>query len=224
MFLGDSVSWSLATYLPEQDQLEISVRGIQGCGIARLPEIRYVGLPHPNYPGCESWDTRWRWGVQAQDPDLAVILLDRWELMDRKLGGHYRHVGEHDFDAYLDAELDRAIDIAGSRGAHVVLLTAPYNRRAERPDGGLWPEDEPERVDAWNRLLRAAADRHAATMIDLNQRACPGGEFTWRAGGVRIRSDGLHFTPEGVRRWIAPWLLPQLARLAVRGPAGPDGT
>lgn len=34
---------------------------------------------------------------------------------------------------------------------------------------------------------------------------------------MRVRSDGLHFTPEGVQEWIAPWLLPQLYRIAVRG-------
>jgi hypothetical protein len=43
---------------------------------------------------------------------------------------------------------------------------------------------------------------------------CPGGQFTWTVSGVRIRSDGLHFTPAGVQRIIAPWLLPRLADLA----------
>ena len=88
-----------------------------------------------------------------------MILLDRWELMDRKLDGRYQHVGEPEFDAYLAVELGLAIEIAGARGAHVVLLTAPYTRRAERPDGGLWPEDDPARVDAWNRLLRTRPRR-----------------------------------------------------------------
>ncbi|MEU4483065.1 acyltransferase family protein [Micromonospora sp. NPDC023966] len=216
-FLGDSVSWSLGTYLPEQEKLTVSVRAVQGCGIARLPELRYIGDPHPNYPGCEHWDDRWRRGVRADDPDVAVILLDRWELMDRKLDGRWQHVGQPEFDRYLAGELDQAIGIASSQGAHVTLLTAPYTRRAERPDGGLWPEDDPARVDAWNRLLHATAERHHATVLDLNRRACPEGRFSWEAGGVRVRSDGLHFTPEGVQRWIAPWLLPQLYRLAVRG-------
>ncbi|WP_279306370.1 SGNH hydrolase domain-containing protein, partial [Micromonospora globispora] len=216
-FLGDSVAWSLGSYLPEQQKLAVSVRAVQGCGIARLPELRYIGEPHPNYPGCEHWDARWQRGVRADDPDVAVILLDRWELMDRKLDGRWQHVGDPAFDRYLTEELDRAIEIAASRGAHVTLLTAPYTRRAERPDGGLWPEDDAERVDAWNRLLRAAADRHRATVLDLNRRVCPDGRFTWDAGGVRVRSDGLHFTPEGVQQWIAPWLLPQLYRLALQG-------
>ncbi|WP_415624337.1 acyltransferase family protein [Phytohabitans flavus] len=217
-FFGDSVSWSLAAYLPPQKAIKIGVRGVAGCGIARLPRIRYIGEPHPNYPGCEHWDRRWRQGLQADDPDLAVILLDRWELMDRELHGRYQHVGEPDFDAYLAGELKQAIQIVSARLAHVVILTAPYTRRAERPDGRLWPEDQPERVDAWNRLLRTAAEQHHATVIDLNRRVCPDGKFTWRAGGVQIRSDGLHFTPEGVRQWIAPWLLPQLTRTAVQGP------
>ncbi|MFB9236512.1 acyltransferase family protein [Plantactinospora siamensis] len=218
-FLGDSVSWSLGTYLPAQPGLSISVKSIQGCGIARLPEIRYIGEPHPNYPGCDKWDGRWRSGVQAADPDLAVILLDRWELMDRKIDGEYRHIGEPEFDAYLNKELDLAVSIARSRGARVALLTAPYTRRAERPDGGLWPEDDPARVDAWNGLLRAAAARGGGSVdvVDLNGRACPDGRFTWSVDNVRLRSDGLHFTPDGVQRWIAPWLIPQLANLAVNG-------
>ena len=30
-----------------------------------------------------------------------MILLDRWELMDRRLNGRYQHVGDADSDAYL---------------------------------------------------------------------------------------------------------------------------
>jgi peptidoglycan/LPS O-acetylase OafA/YrhL len=217
-FFGDSVSWTLGTYLPPQHELAITVRSVQGCGIARLPDIRYIGTPHTNYPGCDTWDRRWRRGVRADDPDVSVILLDRWELMDRFLDGRYQHVGQPAFDTYLDKELDLALSIVSAQGAHVVVLTAPYTRRAERPDGGLWPEDDPARVDAWNALLRAAAARHHATVIDLNKKACPDGTFTWSAGGVRLRSDGLHFTPEGVRQYLAPWLLPQLAAAAVDPP------
>jgi hypothetical protein len=158
--------------------------------------------------------------VETDDPGVSVILLDRWELMDRRLNGRYQHVGEPEYDAYLSRELDLAISIVAARNAHVVLLTAPYTRRTERPDGGLWPEDRPARVDAWNDLLHAAAARHGATVLDLNRQVCPEGKFTWRIDGIRVRSDGLHFTPEAVRRFIAPWLLPQLARLAVSGPAG----
>jgi peptidoglycan/LPS O-acetylase OafA/YrhL len=227
-FFGDSVSWTLGTYLPAYPNVSVSVPAVQGCGIARLPDILELGTPHTNYPECPDWDALWQAGVTSADPDLAVVLLDRWELMDRRLGADYHHVGEPIYDAYLTVELERALSIVSSRGAYVVLLTAPYTHRAERPDGGLYDEDQPERVDAWNRLLRSVAAQHPNTMtvIDLNARVCPGQKFTWDINGLQIRSDGLHFTPEGVQQWIAPWLMPQLLRYAVLGagagaPTGP---
>jgi hypothetical protein len=216
-FFGDSVSWTLGTYLPPLVGLDVTVRSTPGCGIARLPDLRQLGDGGTNYPGCTEWDAKWRAGVQADDPDVSVILLDRWELMDRNLNGRYQHVGEPEYDGYLTGELNQAISIAGSGGAPVVLLTAPYTHRAERPNGGLYDEDLPERVDAWNRLLYAAAARNPQNVLvmDLNARVCPDHRFTWSIGGLQIRSDGLHFTPEGVQQWIAPWLMPQLAAVAV---------
>jgi hypothetical protein len=215
-FLGDSVSWTIGTYLPEHPGMWTSVRAIQGCGIATLPDIRQLGTPHTNYPGCTAWQKRWQRAIDKDNPDVAAIELNRWELMDRRYQGRYQHVGDPAYDDYLAGQLETAIRIAGSRGAAVALLTATYTHRAERPDGSLYDEDRPERVDAWNRLLRRVADRHPArlTVLDLKSVACPDGRFTWRVDGVRIRSDGLHFTPAGVQRVIAPWLLPRLARLA----------
>jgi hypothetical protein len=213
-FFGDSVSWVIGDYLPGHPGLWTSDRAIQGCGVATLPDILELGAPHTNYPGCTAWAQRWQKGVRADNPDVAVIELNRWELMDRKYHGRYQHVGDPDYDQYLLSQLDRAVGIAGSRGAAVVLLTAAYTHRAERPDGGLYPEDQPARVDAWNALLRTEAARRHLTVLDLNKVVCPDAEFTWRVNGLRIRSDGLHYTPSGVQRLIAPWLLPRLAEIA----------
>jgi hypothetical protein len=41
------------------------------------------------------------------------------------------------------------------------------------------------------------------------------GGMPW-AGGVQVRSDGLHLTPSGVQQWIAPWLLPRLRDAVTR--------
>jgi peptidoglycan/LPS O-acetylase OafA/YrhL len=215
-FLGDSVSWVIGTYLPAHPGMWTSDRAIQGCGIATLPQILQLGTPHTNYPGCTRWPQRWQKAIAKDDPDVAVIELNRWELMDRKLDGAYRHVGQPEYDAYLMGQLDRAVGIAGSHGAAVVLLTAAYTHRAEKPDGSLYPEDQPARVDAWNRLLRAEAAKRPGrvTVLDLNPVVCPRGRFTWRIGGIRVRSDGLHYTPAAVQKIIAPWLLPKLAAIA----------
>ncbi|HEX5199153.1 MAG TPA: acyltransferase family protein [Actinoplanes sp.] len=223
-FFGDSVSWVIGSYLPEHPGMWTSVRAIQGCGIATLPDILQLGTPHTNYPGCTSWQRRWQRGVDQDNPDVAVIELNRWELMDRRYQGRYQHVGDPAYDAYLQTQLETAIRIAGSRGAAVVLLTAAYTHRAERPDGGLYPEDEPDRVDAWNALLHEVAARHPAlvTVLDLNPLVCPDGKFTWRMDGMKVRSDGLHYTPAAVKKIIAPWLLPRLAAIATGDAPPPD--
>ncbi|WP_433294793.1 acyltransferase family protein [Actinoplanes sp. CA-030573] len=230
-FFGDSVSWTIGTYLPAHPGMWTSTRAIEGCGIATLPDILQLGAPHTNYPGCTAWPARWQRGVDRDNPDVAVIELNRWELMDRRYEGRYQHVGDPGYDRYLMSQLDTAIGIAGSRGAAVVLLTAAYTHRAERPDGGLYPEDEAARVDAWNGLLRAeAAADPRVTVLDLNRLVCPDGRFTWQIDGLRIRSDGLHYTPAGVQRIIAPWLLPRLAAIATgdyadaERPGGPART
>jgi peptidoglycan/LPS O-acetylase OafA/YrhL len=221
-FFGDSVSWVIGDYLPGHPGMWTSDRAIQGCGIATLPDILELGTPHTNYPGCTSWQKRWQKGVNADNPDVAVIELNRWELMDREYHGRYQHVGDADYDRYLTGQLDKAVTIAGSRGAAVVLLTAAYTHRAEKPDGSLYPEDQPARVDAWNDLLRAEAARYPGkiTVLDLNRLVCPAGKFTWSIHGLRIRSDGLHYTPSGVQKIIAPWLLPKLATVATTTPSG----
>jgi lysophospholipase L1-like esterase len=97
----------------------------------------------------------------------------------------------------------------------VVLCTYPYTRRGERPDGGLYPEDDPARIRRWNTLLHEAAARHpgVAQVADTGAVLDPGGGYTPTVNGVVVRSDGLHLTPAG-SDLLARWLLPRLAGAA----------
>lgn len=83
-------------------------------------------------------------------------------------------------------------------------------RRGEQPDGSLYPEDHPERVTTWNDLRSQAVRRRpGARLIDFGSKLCGDGRFTWDVGGITVRSDGVHLTPNGVR-WLTPWLTAQL--------------
>jgi peptidoglycan/LPS O-acetylase OafA/YrhL len=218
---GDSVAWTLGAYMPDHPGLAMNNIAIQGCGITLQNAILELGTPHSLYPYCPGWPAKYQGAINIDDPDVGVLLLNRWELMDAKINGagSYTHVGQPDFDRYLTGQLDQAVQIITSHGAHLVLLTAAYTHRSERPDGGLYAEDQPARVDALNALLRAEATRHPATvtLLDLNKLVCPDGRYTESIGGLQVRSDGLHFTPQGVRQLIAPWLLPQLTAIANTG-------
>ena len=215
---GDSVAWTLVTYLPGHPDLDVRDRTLMGCGVSRTAPFRYFGRLYPRLmPACRDWPQIWRAAVARDNPDVAFILVGRWETMDRVLNGRWTHVGDPEFDAHLRSELDLAIRVAGARGAHVLLATEPYNRRWEQLDGSLFPEDEPERVTGWNHLLRSVARSHPhVRVIDFGEQVSPEGRFSWTAGGYQVRSDGLHLTPSGVVGWIAPWLLPQLVEAVPR--------
>ncbi|HEY0360106.1 MAG TPA: acyltransferase family protein [Mycobacteriales bacterium] len=209
---GDSVAWTFVRYLPAHPGLEVRDRTVLGCGVVRGGPYRYFGAVHDQNHRCDDWAGSWARAVAADDPDVAVLFVGRWETMDRVHAGRWTRLGEPAYDAYLSAELDRAVATLSSRGARVVVCTYPYTRRGERPDGGLYPEDDPARVRRWNELLREVVGRHpgVAELADAGAVLDPGGRYTPTVDGVLVRSDGLHLTPAG-SALLARWLLPRVA-------------
>jgi hypothetical protein len=209
---GDSVSLTLALYLPPTPGIRFTDYSVLGCGIVTGGPYRHTGTQYPDNPVCDTWPQRWLRQLRADRPDEVLLLVGRWETMDRYYQGRWQHLGDPAFDDHLAALLGQAITLLGSTGARVVVATEPYNRGGEQPDGSLYPEDDPSRVSEWNLLVREVVDAHPGTLVlDLNRKLCPNGTFTWDVDGVQVRSDGVHLTQEGVQ-WLAPWLVQQLGQ------------
>jgi hypothetical protein len=203
---GDSVAWTIMRYLPPTPGFAFSNYTTIGCGIARGGPYRHVGDTLNQKPECDTWPSRWAQRINHDRPDVVLLVIGRWEVVDRMHEGRWSHIGEPVFDSYLRSELNRALDILSSTGARVVVTTEPYNRRGEKPDGSLYPEDRPQRIDDWNDLLRrVATKRPNVKVLDLNRKLGPNGGYTNRIDGIRMRSDGLHPTPDAVE-WLTPWL------------------
>ncbi len=203
---GDSMAWTMMRYLPPTPGFKFIDYTTIGCGIARGGPYRSTGDTLRQKPECETWPARWAQRINHVRPDVVLLIIGRWETVDRVNEGHWTHVGDPGFDGYIGGELRRALDILGSTGARVVVTTAPYNRRGEQADGSLYPEDDPDRVDAWNTLVRrVVGQRRKAKLLDLNEKLCPDGVYTNRVDGIKMRMDGLHPTPEAVK-WLTPWL------------------
>ncbi len=203
---GDSIAWSLMHYLPATPGYDFIDHTVIGCSIVRAGPYRYSGKTLEQKPECDGWPGTWAQQVAQDQPDVAVLIVGRWETVDRVNEGRWTHVGDPTFDAYLAAELRRALDVLGSTGTRVVVATLPYSRYGEKPGGSLYPEDQPNRVNRWNALLRRVIGRRAgATVLDLSKKLCPGGAYTAKVDGITVRSDGVHLTPEGVA-WLTPWL------------------
>lgn len=209
---GDSIAWTLMHYLPATPGYNFVDHTIIGCSIVRAGPYKYSGQTLDQKPECDGWPARWAQQVAADQPDVTLLMIGRWETVDRVNEGRWTHIGDPSFDAYLASELRRALDVLGSTGARVAVTTAPYSRYGEKPDGTAFPEDDPHRVDQWNALLhRLVGTNPRITVLDLNRKLCPDGVFTPKVDGIKVRSDGVHLTEEG-SAWLAPWLEQSLRR------------
>jgi hypothetical protein len=217
LMLGDSVAWTLSFGLmARQTDHHVYVAGevALGCGIGRLaPDalIMFRGTGrHPRF--CADPSAAWLHALDELQPDVVTLLVGHQDVADRKLAGRWRHLGDPVFDAHVRIELDRVLTMITGRGVDVVLLTSPYFRGEERPDGERWSEDEPARVDRFNQILRGAVARYPGrvTVLDLNRLVSPGGRYVRTVDGVVVRAaDGIHFDAVGAD-WLAGSLLPQL--------------
>lgn len=203
---GDSIGWTMMHYLPPTPGFKFLDHTVIGCSLVRGTPYRYIGQTLEQRPECDGWPGRWATQISQDRPDVALLVIGRWETVDRVNEGKWTHIGDPTFDAYLEFELNRALDIVGSTGVRVMVATVPYSRGGEKPDGRLYPEDQPDRVNQWNTMLRnAIGQRPNVGIVDLNKKLCPDGVYTAKVDGIKVRSDGVHLTPEGVK-WLLPWL------------------
>ncbi len=203
---GDSIGWTLMHFLPPTPGFQFIDHTVIGCSLVRGGPYRYLDQTLDQKSECESWPSRWRSEIAVDQPDAILLIVGRWETVDRVNEGRWTHIGDPAFDAYLTSELRQAVDILSSTGAPLTVANLPYSRRGEQPDGSLYPEDQPDRVKQWNTLLgKTIGQRAGVRVLDLNKKLCPAGVYTAKVDGIQVRSDGVHLTDEGVQ-WLTPWL------------------
>ncbi len=247
MVFGDSVAWRMAFAMlasQPQDSYDVSIDNgaIIGCGLLRSTQYRLYGVDHPEVPACNSsapaadqWPAQWQGDLQQFHPNVVVVLAGRWELSDRMIDGRWLHIGQPAFDSAVKQSLEQAVQVGTSTGALMELMTSPCFAPNEQPNGQVWPEDTPARLNAYNAIVREVAAEHPATvqLDDFESQLCPGGAYQESLDGVQIRDgDGMHIVPTAAAgQWLDVRVLPQVirvGRLAMAGqsllPGSPEGT
>ena len=216
--VGDSVGFSLGYYYPKGSVAGMTLGGDPdiGCGLARAP-IVIGGSAQPVDPKCATWPTRWREKTGRFRPDVGLLVLGGWEVLDRQVDGRTLRVGTADYERYLNGELQLAYDTLAASSHRVAILNVPcYHQPETGLDASLAETRNDPARGAWmngvlGRFVAARADR--AVLLDLKTYLCPDGRYADRLHGVKLRSDGVHFTPEGAKL-VWRWLAPQLKQLA----------
>ena len=86
-----------------------------------------------------------------------MVYVGRGETFDQEVDGQWQNLGEPSFDRYVAGRFRQAVQVLGSHGATVVLLTTPYYDAGLLASGTPWPENVPVRVQIDNETIRAVA-------------------------------------------------------------------
>jgi hypothetical protein len=225
MIVGDSVAGTLGLGFDAAGPsagVTVWNRGRLGCGLFYDGSVIEGGELTPVDPQCD-WRAHWPGDLDQFKPDVVLMLVGAWDILDRDVDGHLVKFGSVEYDSSFLHQLDDATNLLASTGAKVVVLTTPFFSRPELvgQTGREWPEYDPWRVDRINSLFRDFLANHPGRyrLVDLNQFVSPQGRFTDELNGQLIRDDGVHFTRAGALM-VVQWLAPQLAQIAAGG--GPE--
>jgi lysophospholipase L1-like esterase len=136
------------------------------------------------------------------------------DAFDRRIDGRVIRFDTPDGAALAHEELQGAVNILSSRGAHVVLLSTPYYVLG-------WPQKvqvdrstlNPLWINRYNGFEHdiAEAQPRRVTLLNLNHYLDPEGHWTDTVDGIKVRTfDKCHLSPAGAA-FVAKWLTPQLA-------------
>jgi hypothetical protein len=105
----------------------------------------------------------------------------------------------------------RAIDLLGSQGARVVLLTSAHVNHRSNEGFRVMPDSDPKRIDRFNEIVRQAVSMRpgVASVFEFGAWVAtqPGGEF-----GPNIREDGVHYLKQFAPA-IGEWVGTRIAQL-----------
>jgi len=221
LMLGDSVAITLSVGLAlgsvRTYGVQVIDEGVFGCDYDTSPAISAGVLTIP-YNDCLKWRTLYTGDIARTRADVVGLLTGRWSITDRMVAGRDVHVGQPAWDDHMVAEYTDIVRTLAETGVKVVLFTLPFFAPPEEAaNGSIFPENQPDRVVAFNRdLVRVAATaRGQVTLVDLAALLSPHNRFQTVVDGVTVRwPDGIHVTPAG-GQWLQPRVLPTVAQLGL---------
>jgi peptidoglycan/LPS O-acetylase OafA/YrhL len=180
---------------------------VLGCGVSRFTAIQANQLLIPT-ASCRDWPNRWATKLQATMPDVVILMSSVWEVADSRIPGSkkFEPIGTPAVDAFVKSEFLAAVDVLASKGALVVLPTAPIQGSwaADGKTEGAKRQALPERTVRLNQLLAEVAAERPDTvrLVDF------AGWLGDRSQDRNLRQDGIHIKGAEFEQVSAEWFGP----------------
>ncbi len=226
LVLGDSTALTLALQrsIDLGPTWNVQTFARLGCSIAGGNPVD-VGSSTAIVQGdeCSVWRSEWADAHAQVEPDIAIIMVGAWEVLDHRVDGvDIKFPDPAWFDLVRGAIRD-AIAIAGADDTAVALLALPCMQQSTDAAIPAQARNDETRVAAFNSILRdeAASDPNVH-VIELQDRLCPDGVYLDEVDGAPVRYDGVHVSTEGAD-YVWPWLVDELSSLVRPLSADADG-
>ena len=212
LLVGGTDAFGLSFGVPptsERHGVLMNSDAVSDCGLVNGQTVIIGGEEVPQFRGwrpgigwvrCSTQYDRWRADLKVMAPKVVVLSEGSSEVRTWVVNGQQRSILNADVAAKVRAGLMESVHVLSSRGAKVVLTTAPYYGVGVPLGRYGNPQNKPDRVNAYNRILREVARQTGASVYNLNQPVCPQRRFQIRAHGFTMRGiDGIVVTPRGGR-------------------------
>ena len=209
LILGDSTAVALWGRMDPAwaDTWHLHVTARLGCGI--FDEVTLDSdsdRSNANPVECADWRDEWNASVDAVDPDITLVMVGAWEVLDQRIDGVDYRFPSAQWETLVRGQFTDAIDIAALTDAPVVVMSIPCMEPSG--DDDTTARTDPARVAAVNGIIAdIAATRPSVSVADLGSVLCPDGVPVGELDGERVRYDGVHVSAVGsdlVWRWLVP--------------------
>ena len=199
LVVGDSLAFTLGVpWMGNEERygIQLTDGALLGCAFTTRGELDVDGTWESQSVGCPTAAEQWAAEARETNAQAVVVELGYRDTLDWKIDGKVVHIGQAAFDANVEQQIERFVQIMGAGGRKIVFLTIPYTDPPHLPDGSPAPQASPARHALINSMLEAAARRHPKTVsvLDIDQTVSPGGHYNANINGQLCRFDGVHFS------------------------------
>jgi len=200
LLVGDSLAFSMGLPMMIREQhfgTEVANAAVLGCSFGTRGQIDANGHWEDQRPGCRNALDQWALEEAVFHPQVVVVELGFRDQFDWRWGHQTKHLGQPDYDAYLQRQIDQYAETLGRGNVKVLFLTVPWSSPPLLANGAAQPASSAQRHNEINAMIASTVHRHPRTteLLDIDPVVAPGNRYHARIhGGVLCRFDGIHFT------------------------------